>query len=371
MAAAVVGVFCLLLASPGSAWDLHVSTQDISIPLGSEGGFFIYLDQSPNESLWAQASVLEGDRVVSLHGPRRLPVNGTEHTWVNVSAIGAGHATVQMNTSLPFVRTSDAFVHVEVFKVAWLETLSDVVGWIYFVAWSISFYPQIYLNWKLKCVEGLSFDFVGLNLTGFLAYSFFNLGVFFSPVVQAEYRALHPTGVIPVELNDIVFGLHAALATFITAVQCCIYEHRDQRVSLPARLLLGFVWAGAAIFGVVTLAAGRHWSSPWLIYLYYFSYCKLVITLTKYMPQAYLNFKRKSTSGWSIGNILLDFTGGTLSFVQMCLIAYNYNDWTSLFGNVVKTGLSFISMAFDVLFIVQHYVLYRHSTMEVLGDQEA
>lgn len=367
MAAAVV--FCLLLASPSNAWELHVSTRDTTMPLGSEGGFFIYLDRAPSERVFAHASVLEGDRVVALPGPLWLPLE--DHAWVNVSAIGAGHATITLNTSLPFVRTSEAFVHVEVFNVAWLETLSDVVGWIYFVAWSISFYPQIYLNWKLKCVEGLSFDFVGLNLTGFLAYTFFNLGMYFSPVVQAEYRALHPTGVIPVELNDIVFGLHAALATFITAVQCCIYEHRNQRVSLAARLLLGVVWAGAAVFGLVTLVAGRHWSSsPWLIYLYYFSYCKLVITLTKYMPQAYLNFKRKSTSGWSIGNILLDFTGGTLSFVQMCLIAYNYSDWTSLFGNVVKVGLSVISMAFDVLFIVQHYVLYRRSTTELLGERE-
>ncbi|KAH6936555.1 hypothetical protein HPB50_019116 [Hyalomma asiaticum] len=43
-------------------------------------------------------------------------------------------------------------------------------------------------------------------------------------------------------------------------------------------------------------------------------------------------------------------------------------DWMSLFGNVVKVGLSFISMAFDVLFIVQHYVLYRNGRVE-LPDQ--
>ena len=36
-----------------------------------------------------------------------------------------------------------------------------------------------------------------------------------------------------------------------------------------------------------------------------------------------MNFRRKSTVGWSIGNVLLDFTGGILSMLQMFLLAYN------------------------------------------------
>ena len=37
----------------------------------------------------------------------------------------------------------------------------------------------------------------------------------------------------------------------------------------------------------------------------------------------YLNYQRKSTVGWSIGNVLLDFTGGVFSILQMFLISYN------------------------------------------------
>ena len=36
-----------------------------------------------------------------------------------------------------------------------------------------------------------------------------------------------------------------------------------------------------------------------------------------------MNYRRQSTVGWSIGNILLDFTGGSLSILQMFLVAYN------------------------------------------------
>ena len=41
------------------------------------------------------------------------------------------------------------------------------------------------------------------------------------------------------------------------------------------------------------------------------------------MFQAYMNYRRQSTDGWSIGNVLLDFTGGTLSILQMILQSYN------------------------------------------------
>ena len=74
-----------------------------------------------------------------------------------------------------------------------------------------------------------------------------------------------------------------------------------------------------------------------------------------------MNYKRKSTVGWSIINILLDFTGGSLSLLQMFLLAYNFNDWSSIFGSPTKFGLGFFSIIFDIVFIIQHYVLYRHA----------
>ena len=48
-------------------------------------------------------------------------------------------------------------------------------------------------------------------------------------------------------------------------------------------------------------------------------YFKLSISFLKYLPQLYWNYQRKSTKGWSIANIILDLTGGLLSFAQMAL----------------------------------------------------
>jgi cystinosin len=55
---------------------------------------------------------------------------------------------------------------------------------MYFVAWSISFYPQIFLNIYRRSVVGLNFDFLAFNITGFLAYSVFNIGLFWIPEVE-------------------------------------------------------------------------------------------------------------------------------------------------------------------------------------------
>nr|CAG8487661.1 15376_t:CDS:2 [Entrophospora candida] len=68
------------------------------------------------------------------------------------------------------------------------EIVSSIIGWTYFLAWSISFYPQAILNWKRKSVQGLSIDFLWYNFYGFMCYSVFNLTFFFSEEIQKEYR---------------------------------------------------------------------------------------------------------------------------------------------------------------------------------------
>lgn len=76
---------------------------------------------------------------------------------------------------------------------------------------------------------------------------------------------------------------------------------------------------------IVTLIIAAVGTMHWLDFLNTCGYIKLAITLIKYVPQAVMNYRRKSTVGWSIGNILLDFTGGLLSMLQMILNAYNYS----------------------------------------------
>jgi cystinosin len=83
--------------------------------------------------------------------------------------------------------------------------------------------------------------------------------------------------------------------------------------------------------------------------------------VVKYVPQAWLNYKRQSTVGWSIAPMLFDLAGGVLSLAQLVLDSSLQNDWSGITGNPVKLMLSNVTIFFDLIFIVQHYILYRES----------
>jgi cystinosin len=102
-------------------------------------------------------------------------------------------------------------------------------------------------------------------------------------------------------------------------------------------------------------------------------YAKAAISFVKYVPQVYLNYSRKSTVGWSLANVILDFTGGSLSFLQIWINAVALGEpvFTGDAFNVVKFALSIMSILFDSIFMFQHYVLYRDSWNKPLEQSEA
>lgn len=170
------------------------------------------------------------------------------------------------------------------------------------------------MNYKRKSVVGLSFDFLAYNFVAFTFYTIYNFSLLYVPEIQREYYEMFHQHV-PVVLNDLFFSAHAMLITTVTITQCFIYERNGQRVSKTAIAILSamFLFVIVCIIGVC-----MHWFS-WLtplIVLIVFSNLKLIISFIKYIPQLYFNYKRKSTVGWTIYNILLDFSGGLLSIAQ-------------------------------------------------------
>ncbi|XP_027066058.1 cystinosin homolog [Coffea eugenioides] len=235
-----------------------------------------------------------------------------------------------------------------------LQVLHDVLGWIAFASWSISFYPQVILNFRRKSVVGLNFDFVVLNLTKHSSYLIYNASVFFSSAVQRQYHQKFGFDqMIPVAANDVAFSIHAVLLTAITLFQIAIYERGHQKISRTATAIVIVAWLAAAV--CVFVAVPHH---KWLWLVSCFNTVQVVMTVIKYIPQAVMNFKRKSTIGWSIGNILLDLLGGVTNYAQMAVQSIDQKSWVNFYGNIGKTLLSLVSIFFDILFILQHYVLY-------------
>ncbi|XP_057697644.1 cystinosin [Corythoichthys intestinalis] len=293
-----------------------------------------------------------------------LPARNTSLAF-SVTGRGAGQVTTYLLSNGTEAGSLSSRLRFLVVHSDALAVLSEIVGWIYFLAWSVSFYPQVWENWRRKSVVGLNFDFLALNLTGFFAYSVFNIGLFWVTPIKEEYLRRHPNGINPVKANDVFFSLHAFVLCLVYVGQAAVYERGGQRVSWTARFLLLIGWA----FAGITLLLAILKKLSWLDYLYYFSYIKLAVTLVKYVPQAYMNYRRKSTEGWSIGTVLLDFAGGVLSIAQMILDSYNNDEWRLIFGDPTKFGLGLFSVVFDVLFIFQHYCLYRSHYQEIRQSQ--
>ncbi|XP_054802178.1 cystinosin homolog [Prosopis cineraria] len=235
-----------------------------------------------------------------------------------------------------------------------LEVAYQFLGWFAFACWSISFYPQVILNFRRKSVVGLNFDFALLNLTKHSSYLIYNACVYFSSAVQKQYFEEYGSGeMIPVAANDVAFSAHAVVLTALTLFQIVIYERGTQKISKLAIGIVSAVWLSAAICSFIALPA-HSWL--WLVSL--FNTIQICMTIIKYVPQATMNFMRKSTDGFSIGNILLDFSGGISNYGQMVVQSIDQGSWVNFYGNVGKLMLSLVSVSFDIFFICQHYVFY-------------
>ncbi|KAL8923583.1 MAG: hypothetical protein Q9208_004530 [Pyrenodesmia sp. 3 TL-2023] len=239
-------------------------------------------------------------------------------------------------------------------------------------AWSLSFYPQPILNLRRRSTAGTTPSFPFVNTLGFVSYLASTLAFYASPLIRHQYAVRNPSAPNPtVRLNDVVFALHAVVLSSLVWSMFAkriwgLEQGAGQRVS-------GVIWAVvvgsllAVVVATVFVAAApgggydaEGWA--WIDVVYAVSYIKLVITVIKYIPQAYTNYKRKSTDGWSIEQLILDLVGGVLSVVQLVIDSLlEGGDWSGITGNPAKFALGNVTVVFDVVFILQHYVFYRKS----------
>ncbi|XP_004488939.1 cystinosin homolog [Cicer arietinum] len=243
----------------------------------------------------------------------------------------------------------------------------EAFGWFAFVCWSISFWPQVILNFRRKSVVGLNFDFVVLNLTKHTSYLIYNASLYFSSAIQKQYRDKYgQKQMIPVAANDVAFSVHAVLLTAVSLFQIAIYDRGSQKVSKIAYGIVIVAWTTATVCFFVALH-NHHWL--WLLSI--FTIIQVCMTVIKYIPQAVMNFMRKSTDGWSIENILLDFSGGLANYAQMAMQSIDQGSWVNFYGNIGKLLLSLVSVFFDILFMCQHYVLYPEKKRKSEASPEA
>ncbi|XP_026676850.1 cystinosin homolog [Diaphorina citri] len=230
-------------------------------------------------------SIKPSDIHVAVEKDFRLGLASDIIGWIYFSAWTISfYPQLYTNYKKKSIKPSD--IHVAVEKDFRLGLASDIIGWIYFSAWTISFYPQLYTNYKKKSVIGLNFDFLGLNLIGFTLYRFtlyslYNLGYYSSSLIQDQFFEKNGTNSNPVQLNDVFFSIHATIITLLTIFQCLIYERGTQKVSIGARCLMcAYFLYLSGVLGLVLFNKFQ-----WIDFLNQCSDVKLTITLIKYIPQ--------------------------------------------------------------------------------------
>ncbi|KAF2022266.1 L-cystine transporter-like protein [Aaosphaeria arxii CBS 175.79] len=265
--------------------------------------------------------------------------------------------------------------------IAFAKAISRVLGWTYFLAWSASFYPQPITNWRRKSTLGLAIDFPTCNVLGFTAYTISTASFLYSPTIQSQYAARHPNAPeTTVRFNDFLFAAHGAVMCVVVYSQFfpAIWGFKVGSRQKASRVVLGVFW-GCLLSILLTVLVvgirGRDWGYDasgwaWIDVIYTLGYVKLLTVVIKYIPQAWINYKRKSTSGWSIYTITLDFSGGIMSLAQVMIDSTLQGSWEGVTGNPVKFGLGNITLLFDLIFLYQHYWLYRKAPGTADEDED-
>ena len=151
-----------------------------------------------------------------------------------------------------------------------LIILADVVGWGYFLCWTVSFLPQIYENWRRKCVVGFSFDMLAYFLLSYITYLIYNVTVFFDPGLVFDNSGEDN----PVKITDVVFAIVAFICTSYQGIQCLMYDRGSQKIHSSTIV----VCVGCLVALLILVVLKCFGIGSWFLVLQYCGYVKLVVS---------------------------------------------------------------------------------------------
>lgn len=197
-----------------------------------------------------------------------------------------------------------------------------------------------------------------------MCYAGFNISLLAVPGIRRQFtERYHAPPSSVVHASDLIFTVLGVASLVLQLVQAyCLGYARDpleQRVSTATR---GFIFAcGVYVVGTLWLTQ-LSVQLQMLDVVYSLSTVKLAATFPKMLSQVLYNYRRRSTRGWSLHNILLDVSGGVLSMIQLLVDAYIAGNLGLAFRNPVKlyvslsppvtnpvSGLGLLSILFDAV----------------------
>ncbi|VDN87696.1 unnamed protein product [Brugia pahangi] len=135
---------------------IHVQPQEITLTIGEDKTVRFYttdnLPSAVDITLMRSDSFDGTPHIFQLDNQTRsanVVITGLQITSHSVLEIQKCNSTKPID-KCPFNDLESAFVRIKVVHSKLLSISIIITGWIYFFAWSISFYPQIILNFTRK-----------------------------------------------------------------------------------------------------------------------------------------------------------------------------------------------------------------------------
>ncbi len=189
--------------------------------------------------------------------------------------------------------------------------MSQLLGWAYFLCWTVSFYPQVCaanlfidsldhpkLPKEVCCGTQRRFpsaqctsrsELSNGKILGFTFYAVYNILFYSSGEIHKEYHRRHPQSTRGplVQVNDVFFAVHAAVISTFTLSQVYCWGYTRSPRQFPSPWTWGIIIGSGLAIGIlsslVLATQGKH--TAWIDVCYAMSYVKLICTFVKYVPQ--------------------------------------------------------------------------------------
>lgn len=226
-----------------------------------------------------------------------------------------------------------------------LTILSLTLGYTQTVMWIMAMIFYTFVPVKVCSSNGLSYDFIGQNVTGF-----FLLGLQ-DCYGSWNYSASYHNGV---HIPDQIISAFGQLYGAANLVSLSI---------LPRTSPKNFTWVLGKIpiiCMILTVILVYSITGNLDVTMITCGIVKGIQSCIAYIPQIYNNYSNKSTFGFSQSGIFCDCGGGSIALIQIVVDYQRVSQNTSFFKtlNYGKFFLNFFSVLMTVILQIQNYCIY-------------
>jgi cystinosin len=190
----------------------------------------------------------------------------------------------------------------------WYRSLSSIIGYTYFMCWSVGYYPQIVTNFQTKSVNGLSTDSYVLAVLIDACYLIYTATFYWNRGIREEYKTRHGSGSnnVDVESNDVAFCIHAVVLDLVSLAQILWYGGcKTNPISSMTSAIVGGV---PLLCGVYASCHAMHLSGfLWIDFLYILSFIKVSLSAMTYVRSSLVPSRKHEREQYTFLHFILFF----------------------------------------------------------------